>query len=300
MHSRWPVWREVVSSISLILIFFDLWRGLKNCLVYCCYCMVICWDSMWYIAVGSYKEAIWKQGNLQSIITLVTSLEIDETINTGRGKLICVCSILLNNVNSVWFSVAGSISHMVFGVLLQWPLAVRMSAGALPASPSCAPWLCRRTRPPARSMDWLHHPWVAGAAPELERTGEGFLGSIPHLVPPSACRGLGSSMKLEQISKLPSGPHPPGHECPCGAPQRVAGASALGWLWWAAHRVRTVLSLVLQVTSKVSKMYRILESLGMVDNGFEGRSALRAVLSIGAFPCRVKWLFLWGTRELFC
>lgn len=210
MHSRWPVWREVVSSISLILIFFDLWRGLKNCLVYCCYCMVICWDSMWYIAVGSYKEAIWKQGNLQSIITLVTSLEIDETINTGRGKLICVCSILLNNVNSVWFSVAGSISHMVFGVLLQWPLAVRMSAGALPASPSCAPWLCRRTRPPARSMDWLHHPWVAGAAPELERTGEGFLGSIPRLVPPSACRGLGSSMKLEHISKLPSGPHPPG------------------------------------------------------------------------------------------
>lgn len=181
------MWREVVSSISLILIFFDLWRGLKNCLVYCCYCMVICWDSMWYIAVGSYKEAIWKQGNLQSIITLVTSLEIDETINTGPGKLICVCSILLNNVNSVWFSMAGSISHMVFGVLLQWSLAVRMSAGALPASPSCARGSAGghgRWHAPWTGCTTLSgHPWVAGAEPELERTGEAFLGEHPTSCP---------------------------------------------------------------------------------------------------------------------
>lgn len=63
--------------------------------------------------------------------------------------------------------------------------------------------------------------------------------------------------------------------------------------------MRTVLSLVLQVTTKLTKMYRILESLGMVDNGFEERSALRAVQLTGAFPCRVEHLFLGGTRELF-
>lgn len=71
---------------------------------------VICRELRWCSAVRSYKEALSKQGKLRSI---TASLAMDETINPGRGELICVRSVLLKNVSSGWVSVSWHIITVV-------------------------------------------------------------------------------------------------------------------------------------------------------------------------------------------
>lgn len=92
--------------------------------------LVICWESRWYRAVRNYKEAVWKQGKLQSI---TASLEMDEAINPGRGELICVHSALLNSLGQAGFLWLLPCPTWFHGALFQ--------------------------------QSWLHVGWVLGSCP---------------------------------------------------------------------------------------------------------------------------------------
>lgn len=124
--------------------------------------LVICWELRWCSAVRSYKEALSKQGKLQSI---TTSVEMDETINPRRGELICVRSVPLKNVSSGWVSVSWCIITTV-----PW---LHVGVPSCPLGPAS-----RRSSLPWCSSDSLLglYTAVTGAAGAKAREGTGTPG----------------------------------------------------------------------------------------------------------------------------